>query len=347
MPPWYNQSYMKRTLVLSGCLLLVAGLLVSALFVGSKPVLAEGAQAFSISPPLIELNAGPGQTVKASIKFTNVSGEELLIKTQINDFGAKNETGEPNIIFEDTENSGYSLRQWVQSPPPFKIKAHESKTVDFPIVVPAQAEPGGHYAVIRFTGTSPSLEESGVALTASIGTLVLLQVSGDVQEQAGVAEFYSAIYAANSVGSKKGMFETGPIAFVQRLENSGNVHLKPTGTIEISNMFGRSVATLRVNGDPTDPNNPPKSVLPGSIRRFEQTLDKKWLFGRYSATIKLSYGQGQKPLEQTITFWVIPYKLIVIILMAGTALFFGLRWAIKRYNAYIIGNARGGPRRKK
>lgn len=331
---------MKCTRTLALGLLLGAGLLVSLVSSFSRPAFAEGAQAFSISPPLIELNADPGQTVKASIKFTNVSDEELLIKTQVNDFGAKNETGEPNIIFEDTENTGYSLRQWVQSPTPFKIKAHESKTVDFPIAVPAQAEPGGHYAVIRFTGTSPSLEESGVALTASIGTLVLLQVSGNIEENASVAEFYSAKLAGNSISGKQTMFESGPIAFVERLQNTGNVHLKPTGTIDISNIFGHSVATLRVNGDPTQPGNEPKSILPNSIRRFEQTLDKKWLFGRYSATIKLSYGQGQKPLEQTITFWVIPYKLIVIVLIAGTALFFGLRWAIKRYNQYIISKAR-------
>ncbi len=336
---------MKRTLLFSSCLLLLASVFAPVFSGLYTSVHAEGAQAFSISPPLIELTADPGQTVKASIKFTNVSGDELLIKTQVNDFGAKNETGEPNIIFEDVENGAYSLRQWVASPTPFKIKAHESKTVDFPITVPQQAEPGGHYAVIRFTGASPELEESGVALTASIGTLVLLQVSGDIQENAAVAEFFSAKATPSGTAGAQSMFETGPIAFVERLQNTGNVHLKPTGTIEVSSMFGRSIATLRVNGDPTDPNNDPKSILPNSIRRFEQTLDKKWMFGRYTATVKVSYGQSQKPLEQTISFWVIPYKLILVVLAAGAAIFFGLRYGIKRYNAYIISKA-GGARRR-
>ncbi|HZM63942.1 MAG TPA: hypothetical protein VFB59_02305 [Candidatus Saccharimonadales bacterium] len=332
---------MKRTLLV----LLVLVLGVAVINVAPRPftgvAFAEGAQAFSISPPLIELSADPGQTVKASIKFTNVSDDELLIKTQINDFGAKNETGEPNIIFEDVQNTDYSLRQWVVSPSPFKMKPHESKTVDFPIQVPAGAEPGGHYAVIRFSGTSPALEESGVALTASIGSLVLLQVSGDITEGADMAEFYSATVTKQGLGGKQSMFEAGPFGFVQRIQNTGNVHLKPTGTIDISSMFGRHVATLRVNGDPTDPNNTPKSVLPGSIRRFEQTLDKGWMFGRYSATIKLSYGQGQKPLEQTISFWVIPYRLILVALIGVVALFLALRWAIKRYNSYIIRKSKG------
>lgn len=331
---------MKRSRTLFLCLVLGVSLLAPLLLLLPSRVTAEGAQAFSISPPLIELNTDPGQTVKASITFTNVSSDELLIKTQVNDFGAKNETGEPNIIFEeDVENTPYSLRQWVISPAPFKIKAHESKTIDFPIQVPARAEPGGHYAVIRFTGSSPALEESGVALTASIGSLVLLQVSGDIQEEAKAAEFYSATQGRSVTSGARSMFEKGPIVFVQRIENTGNVHLKPTGTIEVFNMFGGNVATLRVNGDPTNPDDQPRSILPKSIRRFEQTLDKKWLFGRYTATIKLSYGQGQKPIEQTITFWVIPYKLIVLVLIAGGALFLGLRFAIRKYNAHIIQQA--------
>ena len=330
---------MKRAL-LSVCCLLLGVTLLSPLFAGfTRTAFAEGAQAFSISPPLIELTADPGQTVKATIKFTNVSDDELLIKTQVNDFGAKNESGDPNIIFEDVDNGAFTLRHWVISPAPFRIKAHESKTVDFPIAVPQGAEPGGHYAVIRFTGSSPALEESGVSLTASIGSLVLLQVSGNTVENAAVAELFSAQTTGKGAGDRKGFFENGPIAFVERIQNSGNVHIKPTGTIEISNMFGHRTATLRVNGDPTDPNNNPKSILPGSIRRFEQTLSKKWLFGRYTATVKMSYGQGQKPLEQTITFWVVPYKIIILATALITGMFFGLRWAIGRYNAHIISKA--------
>lgn len=331
---------MKRLATVSSVLYLIACLFIVVAVPFNGLVRAEGAQAFSISPPLIELQADPGQTVKATIKFTNVSADELIIKTQTNDFSAKNETGEPNIIFEDVENAAYSLRQWIASPPPFKVKAGESKTVEFPIAVPKDAEPGGHYAVIRFTGTTPELEESGVALTASIGSLVLLQVSGDIKEIAA-SEFYSAQTLKNGELKARGVFETGPLVLVERIKNGGNVHVKPTGTVEVHNMFGRTVKTVRVNGDPTDPQNVPKSILPNSVRRFEQTLNDKWMIGRYTATVKLAYGQGQLPLEQTITFWVIPYKLIVLVLALGAGLYFGLRWIIKRYNNYIIAKAGG------
>lgn len=296
---------------------------------------AQGGQAFSISPPLIELTADPGQIVKATIKFTNISKNELLVNTQINDFAAKNESGEPNIIFEDNPEASNSLKPWVLSPPPFTIKAGETKAVDFPINVPNTAEPGGHYGVIRFTGSAPDMQQSGVALNASIGTLVLLRVSGQVIEKASVAEFFTA----NTSQKNTWLFEHASVVLVERIQNSGNVHIKPTGTLQINDMFGKPVATFRVNGDPASQTDPPKSILPDSIRRFEQTLDMPWLLGKYTATLNLSYGQSQQ-LQQTISFWVIPYKLIIGSLVGLIIAFFVLRWAIKKYNRYIIRKAR-------
>lgn len=287
---------------------------------------AQNGQAFSISPPLIELKGDPGQTVTASIKLTNISTTELLMKAQFNDFGAKNETGEPNIIFDDTQATNYSLRHWIGAPSPFLIAGQQTKTIDFPITIPADAEPGGHYAVIRFTGTAPELEQNGVALTASIGSLVLLQVSGTVDEEASVAEFFTA----TPQFAKTGFFETGPVTFVERLKNDGNVHVKPTGTINIFNTFGQKVHSMRVNSDPSDQTNPPKSVLPNSIRRFDQTWDNGFAFGRYRATIELNYGQNSHPLFASTTFWVIPYKTVLIGLASLIALFLLARWAIKK-----------------
>lgn len=328
-------SALKRVSSLALSLLVLAFVLVWA--AAAKPALAESGQAFSISPPLLELKADPGQTVIAKIKLTNVSGGELLIKTQLNDFGAKNETGEPNIIFEDDQSSAaHSLRQWISSPAPFKLASQESKTLEIPITPPADAEPGGHYAVIRFTGMAPELEQSGVALSASIGSLVLMQVSGAVNKNASAIEFYSA----NTSGDKNGFFENGPVMFSLRIKNDGNVHVKPTGTLDIYNTFGQKVDTLRVNGDPNDPKNTPKSALPNSIRRFDTTWDQGWGFGQYRAVANISYGDG-KTIHEEITFWMIPYKLIIGILILGAALFFGLRLGIKRYNQHIIAKATG------
>jgi len=298
---------------------------------------AENGQALSISPPVLELQGEPGKTATVTIKLTNISSGDLLIKNQVNDFGAKNETGEPNIIFDYTQESSYTLHSWVVAPPPFVLGSKQSKQVQFQINVPADAEPGGHYAVFRFTGQAPELEESGVAISASIGTLVLLRIGGNIQEKASVLEYYSATPSfANS-----SFFETGPISFVERIRNDGSIHIKPTGTIEVTDMLGRNAGSLRINGDPTNPQDTPRSILPQSIRRFQETLNSKWMLGRYTAKMKLTYGTNGIPLESTTTFWVIPYKLILLVLVILILLILLLRWMIKRYNKHIIKLAQG------
>lgn len=314
-------------------------LMLFGLFGSTTGVKAENGQALSISPPVLELSADPGQTVVASIKLTNISSEELLIKNQVNDFGAKNETGEPNIIFEDTESTSYSLKNWITAPPPFKIASRETKTVDFPIKVPANAEPGGHYAVVRFTGQAPELEDTGVALSASLGSLVLLKVSGETKEQASITEFFSA----GSDYSKTSFFEYPPINFVERIHNDGNVHVNPSGTIEIFDIFGRKVGSAQVNGDPTDPKNKPRAILPNSTRRFEQTYNSNWMIGPYTAKLKLNYGKdNQNVLASSTMFWVIPYKQILLAILILILLILLIRFINKRYKQRIIKKYTGG-----
>lgn len=322
------------------CLLGAAFALVSVI---APPVQAEAGQAFSISKPVIELSAKPGETVTATIKFTNISAGDLIITPQYNDFGAKDESGDPKILPDDAQTTTYSLKSWITAMQPFRIASKETRMLDFPIHVPASAEPGGHYAVIRFTGTAPDLTQSGVGYTGSIGSLVLLQVAGDIKENASLIEFSPAAVGHDQNGNptykNASFFEFGPVGFIARIKNTGNVHVKPTGTIDIYNTFGAKVATLRVNGDPTDPKNPPKSALPQSVRRFGETGPDNWMFGHYTAKLTLSYGQGQQQLTKTIDFWVIPYKLILFVIALGVGLYFLGRNAIRRYNEHIINKA--------
>jgi hypothetical protein len=130
-------------------------------------------------------------------------------------------------------------------------------------------------------------------------------------------------------------FEYGPIDFLVRLRNTGSVHEKPVGTITVTNAFGKSVGSLNLN-----PNS--GNVLPDSIRRFERTLNTKQLFGAYTATLTLTYGSGQKLTAHT-SFWVVPWKLIVLVLIGLVAVFFILRLVIRRYNNYIIAQSRRKP----
>ncbi len=309
---------------------LLLGLLLAT--VGSNLALAAPAnsgQALELSPPVIELNANPGQTVTAEIKIRDVSNSTLVVRGKADDFGAGDENGDPKVLLDETAATRYSLKFWINSVPDLNLVPREIKTVTVRINVPKNAEPGGHYGVVRFTGTPPGLEGQGVALSASIGALILLKVSGPVTEKIELVDFY-ATTGATKEGS---LFERGPITLVERLKNTGSVHVKPTGSIDITDIFGHLVDVVPVN-------QPPRNILPDSIRKFNQIWNQKWLFGRYHAQANLSYGAEHKVLVAGTVFWVIPYKLIILVLVILVVGFFVLRRAIRSYNQRIIAKSR-------
>ena len=330
---------MKKNLLIITSLVIT--LLSVSVFANSSTVLAANTvngngQALEIAPPVITLTADPGEMITTKISLRDISGGDLVVTGEINDFVASGEDGTPKIILDDTtEANPYSIKNWISPLPELTLKAKQIESLPVTIIVPADAAPGGYYGVVRFTGTPPELKGTGVSLTASLGALILLRVNGDVKENITIEEF-----SINKNGSKSGnLFETTPLQFVERFKNSGNIHEKPVGQITITDMFGKKVAAINVN---LQTNN----VLPSSIRKFDQTLDStvignKMLFGRYTANLKVTYGTNKQELTQSITFWVIPYTLIgfIIILIIGG--FITLRYAIKRYNQHIRNQALG------
>jgi hypothetical protein len=194
--------------------------------------------------------------------------------------------------------------------------------------------------VIRFTATPPELRGTGVSLSASLGALMLITVTGNTQESLTVHEF------AISHGKKTGtVFESTPLQFLERIKNTGNVHEQPTGQVTITNMFGKKVAAVNVN-------LPPRNILPGSIRKFTQPLDNsvlgsKKLFGRYKADLRLTYGSNKQVLTASTEFWVVPYRLIAIVIILLVGGFFAARVFIRRYNRRIISRAQKQSSRRK
>lgn len=297
---------------------------------------ATNGQALEIAPPVIYLNADPGQTVKANIYIRDISSGNLNVTGQVNSFTASGEDGTPKIQLEDTGTDvANSIVGWVETLPKLQLIPREIKTMVATINVPKDATPGGHYGVVRFTATPPSVEGgSGVSLSAGIGVLILLTVSGQVNEGLSVEELSVAKPVKDGETSKAAsFFESSPLLFTVRLKNTGNVHVRPTGQVVITNMFGRKFAAVNINV-------PPANVLPSSIRKFSEELNKevignKRMFGKYTAELKLTYGSN-KTITKTVSFWVIPYKQIAAAIIIIIGLFFLARYLLKLYTRRVI-----------
>ncbi len=299
-------------------------------------------QALEIAPPVLNIKANPGETIKTTISLRDVSTSPLVVRNQINDFVANGEDGTPRLLLEengDTEASPYSLKEWIQALPQFTLQPREVNQLPVTIRVPANAAPGGYYAVVRFTASPPGLDGTGVSLSASLGTLILLRVNGDAKEAMKIEEF-----SATKNGEKKWLFESAPITFLTRVKNQGSSHEQPSGQAAIKDIFGNPVANVNINLSQSN-------ILPGSIRRFEQPLDSsvignRILFGRYTADLKLSYGTQGQTLTSSASFWVIPYRLIGFALLLIVIAIIIIRIALKRYTERVVARSRGRrPRR--
>lgn len=304
----------------------------------SAQTTGTGGQALEISPPVVTLSLKPGQTVTTQIKLRDISSGKLVVTSQVNDFVADGEDGTPKILLEDDESNPYSLKTWISPIPTLTLNSRQIKDLPVTIQVPDNASPGGYYAVIRFTATPPELEGTGVSLSASLGALLLVRVEGDVEEKLAIEQF-----SIIKDGKPSTFLESTPIQFIERLKNTGNIHEQPAGQVTIKDMFGKKVATLNIN-------LPPRIVLPQSIRKFEQSLDSsvlgnKILFGRYTAELNISYGADNQTEKATLTFWVIPYRLILTVIGLLIVGFIALRFFVTRYNRHIIAKAHK-PRRK-
>lgn len=298
----------------------------------------SGGQALEISPPVVTLSVNPGETITTQIKLRDISSGKLVVSSQINDFVADGEDGTPKILLEDDESNPYSLKTWISPIPTLTLNPKQIKDLPVTIRVPNNAAPGGYYAVIRFTATPPELEGTGVSLSASLGALLLVRVKGDVEQKLAIEQF-----AIMKDGKPSTFLESTPIQFMERLKNTGNIHEQPAGQVTITDMFGKKVATLNIN-------LPPRIVLPQSIRKFEQSLDStvlgnKILFGRYTAELNVTYGATGQTEKSTLSFWVIPYRLILTVIGLVIGGFIALRIFVKRYNSHIISKAQK-PRRK-
>ena len=297
----------QRVFVLS--LFFLAGILGISLFF-SFSILAQNqpsVQSLEVSPPSQELQADPGQTLSARAKIRNKSRETVPLTVRIEDFTASGEEGQIAL----TDQSPNSLANWtVITPKSFSLAPGEEKEIVATIKVPASRIAGGYYGSFVFSVTN-QLQGAGVAsIGQEIASLFLLKISGPVSEQLSLDSISTPSFS-----------EFGPIPLTLKFTNSGNIHTKVYGLVNISDMFGQKVADLVINQT---------NVFPSASRQVKTTLDKQLLFGKYTATAIMYYGTTKnETLTAVKSFTVIPYRIIAFLIIIS-ALLYSIRKRIRK-----------------
>lgn len=307
------------------------------------------AQAITITPPRLELDGDPGTTVSSEFKVVNESQSSTTYYTQVENFEAKDESGNPQFV-----QAKEGLATWISVESAVTVGPGERKTIPFTIRIPRNAEPGGYFSSIFVRTTPPSVSGGEVSIGARLGTLVLLRVNGDIQEGVDILEF--------STKEKQRFFTSLPIELYYRFQNTGADRVSPKGDVIIKNLIGLKAKVLSANR--TD-----GSVLPRSIRRFEtawvnggggqedpatvvnarnpggffEEVKYQWnhfAFGYYKANLNITYGQNNDVAEGTFRFIVFPWQLFVVVLVGTVVGLTVLRFVVKRYNRRIINKAK-------
>jgi len=277
-----------------------------------------------VSAPLYQFSLKPGSVQQDIVKVRNVGSSTQTYFPLIRDFKAKDTSGAPEFIDPKVENTTYSLAKWISfTNEKITIEPGESAAFNFVISVPADAEPGGHYGAILFSTEPVQIQGSGAGLVSQVGSLILVRVSGNVKESAKIKEFKS----------DKGSYDRADVQFTTLVENTGNVHIQPKGTIEIKNLFGSTIATADVNSLSAN-------VLPDSSRKFSSVWkDPGFKFGYYTASLTLTFGDPAQTISAQTTFWIVPWKTLLVALLILIAVLIVLYFAIKKYNSWIISRA--------
>jgi hypothetical protein len=208
------------------------------------------AGAVTVSPVRTELSVDPGQSVDAKIKLFNESASRQTFYIVFANFESKDETGEPTFV---PGNKG--IPSWVQAPSSIDIEPKQYSEVTFTITPPKNVDPGGYFAAALASKSAPSADGlNPISLETQTGTLIFLKVNGDFAEGEKIIEF--------NTKDKQALFNSLPVEFFYRFQNSGADRIKPAGDITIKSIFGWQ--SKIINANPTG-----GSALPQSIRRFE------------------------------------------------------------------------------
>ncbi len=287
--------------------------LVSFFFVGAEE--SERIRV-AISPLLTRINVAPGESWSGEVEIFNSNDKDLQFVVFVQDFRGGDEGRVEFINKEEIEKSldegkDFLLSQWIDiNRQMITIPANESKALPVTINIPENAGPGGKYATILAAIKSPEDAFTGTNLivSPSVGSLILLNVRGDVIEDAFLREF----------STRRTLYTDPEVGFNVRLQNIGNTHIQPRGDIKIYNQWDKIVESILINHN-TEFGN----VLPQSERGWNFQWDGRESFfemGRYKATLTLVYGEeASQVISKDIYFWIVPLNLILGLL--GIVLF--------------------------
>jgi hypothetical protein len=309
------------------------------ILLGCLSLLAKAAHAqtptdginLQISPLPIELNTKPGASTSTDLRVRNAGSQPEKLQVRLLKVSEDN-NGQVHLT---NPTSSDEFVHWVSfDRQTFNAPPSQWQTIKMNISVPKSAAFGYYFAVEYLRAADVSPQPGKAVAHGAVATFILLNADAPgAKREAQVVAF----------GADRKSYEFLPANFEVKVKSTGNVHVAPYGNIFIA-KGGKQVGVINVNADKGN-------ILPGGSRFFQAAwsdgfpvysvksgadgqplLDKKgqpqrslkWdfshanrlRFGHYTAHLVMVYDNGQRdvPMEATLSFWVVPWRLIGIVI---------------------------------
>lgn len=294
-----------------------------------------------VSPSPLVATLKPGTTTTLELKIRNAGTGAETLKIESRKFSVNNETGQ--VALDDTAPS--EIAPWVQySSPTFTVQPGEWYTQKIRIALPKDTGFSYSLALIVSRTQNPQATQSGRLIKGSVAVFTLINVDRpgatrkiEVEDLSMTADVYEYLPATVNI----------------RFKNSGNTIVEPYGNVFIqrSSTDATPIATLPVN-------DKRGYILPGSERALKtdwtdgfplvqttvnangtEQRQESWDWsqlsklrvGQYTAKLVAVYNDGQRdvPIEKEVTFWVVPWKIILGALVIIAFVVLGV-WSVLR-----------------
>ena len=297
----------------------------------------------TLSPVFINITTNPGTDVKSEFKVTNNNNIEEFLTLSLIKFRA-DQTGANITPIDIDETDEFS--KWITfSEDQIKLAPNETKTIKFAISPPKDAALGYYYGIRvgRIREKNPGQREAIVSGSAVLSLLMEVR-SPNAKKELSILDF----------STSAPFYEYLPTQFRIKLKNSGNIHLVPFGDIFIdqgprkeisvvkanearSNILPQTERVLNVEWKEGFPIRVPKKVGESVVmdEKGKPVYTTQWDFnkipsfriGKYTANLIMVYDDGKKdvPLSATVSFWVIPWKILLGVLLVLILVLFGLK----------------------
>lgn len=297
----------------------------------------EGNFSLQVSPSPILQVVKPGESKTVELNIRNNGNQKEELKMGLREFSVDENDGEIKL----KESSPKDVENWVTfANPTFEVEAGTVYVQKITFNTPATAGFSYNFTVTvnRAKAQAPAPGQRAIEGTVAIFTLITVDRPGATRS-----------FAVTEFTSERRLYEYLPAKFSARIRNTGNTIVQPFGNIFIqrsdSSSEPVSVIPLNSTGSYVLPNSSRvlKSEWDGGFPVFvtkqvaanaepETRLVWDWgkaqnfRIGRYTAKMVAVYNDGQRdvPITTSVTFWVVPWKMLLVVFVILGLLIVGL-----------------------